>query len=65
MTTATWTARPAEPIQVPTLAWPALIIGLIALYLVFQENGTFLANSWETLHEFFHDARHAFGVPCH
>ena len=64
MTTATLTATTA-PIRVPALAWFALTIGVAVLYLVLQENGTFLASSWETLHELFHDGRHALGVPCH
>lgn len=63
--TTTMPAPPVEAIRVPLLAWLTMAISLFGLYLVFQENGALLANSWETLHEFFHDARHAFGVPCH
>lgn len=54
-----------EAIRVPSLAWFAAVIGLLAVYLVLQENGALLASSWETMHELFHDGRHAFGVPCH
>lgn len=63
--TATFPSSTVEPIRVPALAWVVLAVGLGALYLVLQENGTFLASSWETLHELFHDGRHALGVPCH
>lgn len=54
-----------EPIRVPTVGWLAVTLGVFALYLLMQENGALLAGSWETLHELFHDGRHAFGVPCH
>jgi len=53
------------PIQVPALAWVAAAIGMFAVYLVVQENGLLLTEGWETLHELFHDGRHALGVPCH
>lgn len=52
-------------IRVPAAAWAAVVIGFVAIYLMLQENGALLANSWETLHELFHDGRHALGVPCH
>lgn len=51
--------------HVPLVAWLAVIVAMAALYLVLQENGALLAQSWETLHEFFHDGRHLFGVTCH
>lgn len=54
-----------EPIRVPAAAWLALAVAVFALYLVFQENGALLARSWQTVHELFHDGRHALGVPCH
>ncbi len=56
---------PVAPIRVPAVAWMAVIVGLAAVYLMLQENGALLASSWETLHELFHDGRHALGVPCH
>lgn len=56
---------PAAPVRVPLLAWMAVMVGLAAVYLMLQENGALLATSWETLHELFHDGRHALGVPCH
>lgn len=56
---------PVAPVRVPLLAWMAVMVGLAAVYLTLQENGALLATSWETLHELFHDGRHALGVPCH
>ena len=53
------------PVQVPALAWLASIVAFATLYVVFSENGAVLVQSWETMHEFFHDGRHLFGVPCH
>jgi hypothetical protein len=54
-----------EPVRIPWTAWAVVIVGLFLLYLVLQENGALLANSWETLHELFHDGRHVLAVPCH
>ncbi len=54
-----------EPLEVPGVAWIAVAIGLFVAYLLLQENGTLLATGWETLHELYHDGRHALGVPCH
>ena len=62
------TARPApvtEPVAVPLVAWLVVAAGIVVAYLMLQENGALLATSWETLHELFHDGRHALGVPCH
>lgn len=53
------------PIRVPAVAWAAVVVGFVVIYLMLQENGALLASSWETLHELFHDGRHALGVPCH
>lgn len=55
----------STPVRVPAFAWIAVMVALFASYLMFAENGALLANSWELLHESFHDGRHAFGVPCH
>lgn len=52
-------------VPVPVTAWLAAAMATGALYLVLQENGALLAQSWETLHELFHDGRHLFGVTCH
>ncbi len=54
-----------EPVPVPGVAWFAVALGLFIAYLMLQENGMLLASSWESLHELFHDGRHALGVPCH
>lgn len=53
------------PIRVPAAAWAAVAVGFVVIYLTLQENGALLATSWESLHELFHDGRHALGVPCH
>jgi cobalt transporter subunit CbtB len=56
--------RPTR-IAVPVWAWPILLYGLAALFLLLDDNGAVLLSAADTVHEFFHDARHAFGVPCH
>jgi hypothetical protein len=65
MVAVTQSLAAAAPVRVPALAWVGVIFGLAAVYLMLQENGALLATSWETLHELFHDGRHALGVPCH
>lgn len=65
VTGATGPATTTAPVHVPMAAWFAAVLALATLYLVLQENGALLAESWETLHEFFHDGRHLFGVTCH
>ncbi|NGY60872.1 CbtB-domain containing protein [Lentzea sp. NEAU-D13] len=52
-------------VRVPKWALAVSLLGLIVTYLVLQENGLALGASSELLHEFFHDGRHALGVPCH
>ncbi len=54
-----------EPILIPRLAWLAATVATIGLYLVLNENGAVLTQSWETLHELLHDGRHLLGAPCH
>ena len=54
-----------EPIRVPIEAWIAAFIALAIGYLMLSENGFLLTENWEMAHEFFHDGRHSFGVPCH
>jgi cobalt transporter subunit CbtB len=46
--------------------WTLLMVGfaLLGAYVMLQENGLVLSN-WMTVHEFFHDGRHALGFPCH
>ena len=53
------------PVKVPITAWLAAVVGGSVLYLMLQENGLLLQQGWFTVHELFHDARHALGVPCH
>lgn len=65
MVAVTRTDVPVAPIRVPALAWVAVALGLIVVYFMLQENGAVLTTGWETLHELFHDGRHALGVPCH
>jgi hypothetical protein len=52
-------------VHVPAWAWALALLALFTLYLVVQDNGAVLAQLGDTAHEFFHDARHALGVPCH
>lgn len=51
-------------IDVPAWAWAVLAFAMFASYVILQENGLTLSN-WMTVHEFFHDGRHALGFPCH
>ena len=52
------------PIDIPWWSWMVVIGALLGSFLMLQENG-WLLSQWETLHEFFHDGRHALGFPCH
>ena len=52
-------------IQVPAWAWALTLLALFAMYLITQDNGVVLSQLGDTAHEFFHDARHSLGVPCH
>lgn len=67
MTAVPHTSRPSvlAPVAVPAWAWLLLALAMTVLYLVAHDNGAVLAQSGELAHEFFHDARHALGVPCH
>lgn len=53
------------PVKVPITAWLAAAVGGGVLYVMFQDNGLLLQQGWLAVHELFHDARHALGVPCH
>jgi hypothetical protein len=53
-----------QPVTIPRWSWAVFALALFASYLMLQENGLLL-NSWESVHEFFHDGRHALGFPCH
>lgn len=65
----------SRPVALNDLAWPllgALLMLLAALYLVGFDQGAaaapmtdMAADSGGVFHEFFHDARHLLGVPCH
>lgn len=52
-------------IPVPWWAVMIALVGLGLMFLALQENGVLLASQAQMLHEFFHDGRHALGVPCH
>jgi hypothetical protein len=65
MAATTFPAPPVQRIHVPVLGWAVAALALAVLFVMLQENGRLLADSWETLHEFFHDGRHFLGVPCH
>jgi hypothetical protein len=52
-------------VDVPAWAWLLTAVGLFVLYLVTQDNGAVLSSAGDMAHEFFHDARHSLGVPCH
>jgi len=62
---------PSIPAGTPALRlpwWAAIVVplALFIAYAVLQENGvTFSGGFAQTVHEFFHDGRHALGVPCH
>jgi hypothetical protein len=52
-------------VTVPAWAWALTLLALFWLYLIVQDNGAVLSQLGETAHEFFHDARHSLGMPCH
>ncbi len=68
------TANPARPLGIPVPWWAWLAVGLLAM-LVFaiafaqaellQPVLGKAATGGNYLHEFFHDARHLLGFPCH
>jgi hypothetical protein len=63
------------PIPLRSLVRPALVVVLLAWLLITAvafDQGAFaspvthaMSDSGGVLHEFFHDARHLLGVPCH
>lgn len=65
MNTAVTAPAVLTPVRVPVIGWVAALGAVVLMYLAFNENGVLLTQSWEYLHEFFHDGRHVFGVPCH
>lgn len=58
---------PASLSSIPVPWWAVFIalVGLGLAFLALQENGALLASQAKLLHEFFHDGRHALGMPCH
>jgi hypothetical protein len=61
---------PGRELVVPTLG--AFLLALFVLYAVWFDQGALvspvtdaLSDKGGVLHEFFHDARHLLGVPCH
>jgi hypothetical protein len=54
-----------QPIAVPLWTWAVVVLALGVVWALTMENGAVFARGAETLHEFFHDARHFVGVPCH
>lgn len=62
--TAVVAPQAGERINVPIWGYVLLVVGLFGAYLMLQENG-WLVSNWMTIHEFFHDGRHALGFPCH
>ena len=64
MTAVTAPVQAGEYVHVPSWALLLVALSLFGSYLVLQENG-WIVSSWMTIHEFFHDGRHALGFPCH
>ena len=64
MAAVTVPAKLGEHIRVPWWAMALLVAAVFGAYVLLQENG-WLVNNWMTIHEFFHDGRHALGFPCH
>jgi hypothetical protein len=54
-----------EKVRVPGWIWLVVAFLILGIYLITVENGAALGSAAERLHEFFHDARHFAGVPCH
>jgi hypothetical protein len=52
-------------IAVPLWAWLAAVAAVFVAYILTMENGALLGHTAENVHEFFHDARHFVGIPCH
>ena len=72
MAEATTPEQPSVRLPAPVpvrelLPWAvfAMLLFLIALYLVTAEQGATSVIGGRFVHEFVHDARHLIGVPCH
>lgn len=64
------TPLPGRELIVPALG--ALLLAMLVLYAIWFDQGALaslathaLSDKGGVLHEFFHDARHLLGVPCH
>ena len=53
------------PIAVPVWALLLALLAVLGIYALVMANGAALAHGGNVLHDFFHDARHFIGVPCH
>lgn len=60
----TTTPTKGDHVAVPTWSLLLLVVATFGAYLMMQENGLVMSN-WMAVHEFFHDARHSVGFPCH
>lgn len=60
----TTTPTKGEHVAVPAWSLLLLAFAVFGAYLMMQENGLVMSN-WMAVHEFFHDARHSSGFPCH
>ncbi|WP_176358288.1 CbtB domain-containing protein [Mycobacterium persicum] len=64
-------ATPARPVHVSAVSaalWLAAtaVLALLAIYFVAFDQGAVSLFGGDThVHEFFHDARHLLGFPCH
>ena len=58
-------ARRSAALPLPWWAAAVTLMALFMAYAVLQDNGITLGSAAQTVHEFFHDGRHALGVPCH
>ena len=67
MTSSPHVQHPTAPVPLPLPAWARALalLALFLLYLISQDNGAVLSQLGDTAHEFFHDARHSLGMPCH
>ncbi|HEX2072243.1 MAG TPA: hypothetical protein VHF92_00545 [Geodermatophilus sp.] len=67
MTSSPQVGRAGKPaaLAVPAWAWALTLYALAVLFVVLQDNGLAFVLSADIVHDFFHDARHSLGVPCH
>ena len=54
-----------ERVRVPVWIWLVVALLVLGIYLITVENGAALGSAAGRFHEFFHDALHFAGVPCH